>query len=58
MINHHSGFVNKQENNITEASIISKVWNFAGVLRDDGVSYGDYLEHLFAGFKNGRRTKV
>ena len=29
-----------------ESSIISKVWSFAGVLRDDGVSYGDYLEQL------------
>lgn len=27
-------------------SIISKVWSFANVLRDDGVSYGDYLEQL------------
>ena len=29
---------------MTESSIISKVWNFAHVLRDDGVGYGDYLE--------------
>jgi type I restriction enzyme M protein len=28
------------------ASIISKVWNFCNVLRDDGVGYGDYLEQL------------
>ena len=28
------------------ASIISKVWSFAHVLRDDGVGYGDYLEEL------------
>jgi type I restriction enzyme M protein len=27
-------------------SIISKVWSFCNVLRDDGVSYGDYLEQL------------
>ncbi|MBN2828963.1 MAG: SAM-dependent DNA methyltransferase [Candidatus Cloacimonetes bacterium] len=31
-------------NNTT--NIISKVWNFAGVLRDDGVGYGDYLEQI------------
>ena len=31
---------------MTEASIISKVWNFANVLRDDGVGYGDYLEQI------------
>jgi type I restriction enzyme M protein len=29
-----------------ETSIISKVWSFANVLRDDGVGYGDYLEQL------------
>jgi len=27
-------------------TIISKVWSFADVLRDDGVGYGDYLEQL------------
>lgn len=31
---------------MNESSIISKVWSFANVLRDDGVSYGDYLEQL------------
>ncbi len=28
------------------SSIISKVWSFCTVLKDDGVSYGDYLEQL------------
>ncbi len=28
------------------ASIIAKVWSFCHTLRDDGVSYGDYLEQL------------
>jgi len=27
-------------------TLISKVWRFADVLRDDGVGYGDYLEQL------------
>ena len=27
-------------------SIVSKVWSFCNVLRDDGVGYGDYLEQL------------
>lgn len=27
-------------------ALVSKVWNFANVLRDDGVSYGDYLEQI------------
>src|SRR6185295_13410199 len=26
--------------------IVSKVWSFCNTLRDDGVSYGDYLEQL------------
>jgi type I restriction enzyme M protein len=28
------------------ASIVSRVWSFCHTLRDDGVSYGDYLEQL------------
>src|SRR5439155_267443 len=28
------------------ASIVSRVWSFCTTLRDDGVSYGDYLEQL------------
>lgn len=28
------------------SSIVSKVWNFCNTLRDDGVSYGDYLEQI------------
>jgi len=28
------------------STIISKVWNFCNTLKDDGVSYGDYLEQL------------
>ena len=28
------------------APIISKVWSFCTTLRNDGVSYGDYLEQL------------
>lgn len=31
---------------MTTSSIISKVWNYCNILRDDGVSYGDYLEQL------------
>ena len=32
--------------NTSTNSIISKVWSFCNTLRDDGVSYGDYLEQL------------
>lgn len=31
---------------MTDTAIISKIWNLASVLRDDGVSYGDYLEQI------------
>ena len=31
---------------MTDSSIVSKIWNLAGVLRDDGVGYGDYLEQI------------
>ena len=31
---------------MTTEQIISKVWSFCNVLRDAGVSYGDYLEQL------------
>src|SRR5881628_550701 len=26
--------------------LVSKLWNYCNVLRDDGLSYGDYLEQL------------
>ncbi len=28
------------------SSVISKIWGYANMLRDDGVGYGDYLEQL------------
>jgi type I restriction enzyme M protein len=31
---------------MTDSTIISKIWNLASVLRDDGVGYGDYLEQI------------
>ena len=32
---------------MTDASaLVSKLWNYCNVLRDDGVSYGDYVEQL------------
>ncbi len=27
-------------------SIVQRVWNYCNVLRDDGISYGDYVEQL------------
>jgi type I restriction enzyme M protein len=31
---------------MTDSAIVSKIWNLANVLRDDGVGYGDYLEQI------------
>ncbi len=31
---------------MADSNIISKIWNLANVLRDDGVGYGDYLEQI------------
>ena len=30
----------------SNSTIVQRVWNYCNVLRDDGVSYGDYLEQL------------
>lgn len=32
--------------NTNASEIVSKVWNYAHVLRDDGVGYGDYVEQI------------
>jgi len=31
---------------MSSAEIVNKVWNYAHVLRDDGVGYGDYVEQI------------
>ena len=31
---------------MTSAAIVQKLWNYCDVLRDDGMSYGDYLEQI------------
>ena len=31
---------------MNEQTLVSKVWSYAHVLRDDGVSYGDYLGQI------------
>ncbi len=31
---------------MTPADIVQKLWNYCNVLRDDGMSYGDYVEQL------------
>ena len=32
--------------NTASTNLVSKVWNYAHVLRDQGISYGDYVEQL------------
>lgn len=32
--------------NQNSASLVAKVWNYAHVLRDQGISYGDYVEQI------------
>lgn len=27
-------------------AIVDKLWNYCNILRDDGLSYGDYVEQL------------
>lgn len=31
---------------MTNEQLVSKVWNYAHVLRDQGISYGDYIEQI------------
>ena len=33
-------------NNGNPNTLVQKVWNYAHVLRDQGVSYGDYIEQI------------
>jgi type I restriction enzyme M protein len=30
----------------TPSALVSKLWNYCNILRDDGLSYGDYVEQL------------
>jgi type I restriction enzyme M protein len=32
--------------NTQSSTIVQRVWNYRNVLRDDGISYGDYVEQL------------
>jgi type I restriction enzyme M protein len=31
---------------MTAPALIQKLWNYCNILRDDGLSYGDYVEQL------------
>ena len=41
---------------MTMSAIVSKLWNYCNVLRDDGMSYGDYVEQLT--FSPGRLSVI
>ena len=28
------------------SAVVQKLWNYCNILRDDGLSYGDYVEQL------------
>jgi type I restriction enzyme M protein len=31
---------------VTFSAIVQKLWNYCNVIRDDGMSYGDYVEQV------------
>jgi len=31
---------------MSPSAIVQKLWNYCDILRDDGISYGDYVEQL------------
>jgi type I restriction enzyme M protein len=31
---------------MTAPALVQKLWNYCNMLRDDGLSYGDYVEQL------------
>jgi len=31
---------------MTASTLVQKLWNYCSILRDDGLSYGDYVEQL------------
>jgi type I restriction enzyme M protein len=41
---------------MSTSTLVQKLWNDCNVLRDDGMSYGDYVEQLtYLLFGSGRR---
>ena len=41
---HHEVQIKVISMNNESATIVQRLWNYCNVLRDDGVSYGDYVE--------------
>ena len=38
------------------SNIVQKLWNYCNVLRDDGMSYGDYAGHRSARISSSHRA--
>ena len=43
---HPGNFVNLMPMTAPSTAIVQKLWNYCNILRDDGLSYGDYTEQL------------
>jgi type I restriction enzyme M protein len=44
---------------MSSQNLVQKLWNYCNILRDDGLSYGDYVEQLtFLLFLKMRASKV
>jgi hypothetical protein len=45
----------------TPSALVQKLWNYCSILRDDGFSYGDYVEQLtfllFSKWRMSRRVR-
>jgi len=41
----------------SSTTIVQKLWNYCNVLRDDGISYGDYVEQLLFLMDVGQRER-
>lgn len=40
------GHGQEQRRTMSNDQLVAKVWNYAHVLRDQGISYGDYIEQI------------
>ena len=41
------------------STLVQKLWNYCNVLRDDGMSYGNYVEQLtYLLFGSGRPPRI
>lgn len=38
---------------MAQLALVQKLWNYCSILRDDGLSYGDYVEQLASRYDAG-----